>query len=80
MTIESHPMGGVKLSGEDARAFVRWVESGVVSPAAVESLRRGRIMAEQFNRHGKVSFTIECEQDDIAPGEALARCLLNEKK
>jgi len=62
MSIESRPFGGVTLTGEDARAFIRWMESDEPPPpAAVEAMRRGEELVRQFVETGSASFTIECK-------------------
>ncbi|CAB4190073.1 hypothetical protein UFOVP1193_33 [uncultured Caudovirales phage] len=62
MAIDSGPFGGVVLTGEDARAFVRWIESDEPPPqAAIDAMRRGKELVRQFNETGSVSFTIHCK-------------------
>lgn len=55
MAIQSHDLGGIKLSGGDADTFVRQVSKGKRSAAAERSLARGRALLKQLSRTGKAT-------------------------
>ncbi len=54
MAIHSHDFGGLRLTGEDADAFVRQVKQGRRNKRAAASLTRGLQMAAEFERKGRV--------------------------
>lgn len=52
--IESMPFGSTKLTGNDAKAFMRQVRHGRTNKRAVKAIRRGVEMVREFNKTGKV--------------------------
>jgi len=54
MAIVSHDFGGLHLSGEDARKFVRQVANGRKSTRAVKTISNGLRLAAEFESKGCV--------------------------
>lgn len=63
MAVLSRDFGGMKLSGRDADAFVRQVDSGKRSAEAEKTLARGRELLHQMSRSGKVTITAVSVKD-----------------
>ena len=59
MSIKSDSFGRVTLTNEDAAKFKRQVAYGRPKAAAVESVQRGVKLAREFQKTGKLSFTIK---------------------
>lgn len=55
--IESNPMGGVKLTGADADAFIKQIEQPAPH-AAIESAKRGAALLDEFRRDGVVRISL----------------------
>lgn len=58
MAIKSTPFGSVRLSGEDADAFIRQFLHGRAKPEAVFNWRQGKKLADAFKRDGVVKITL----------------------
>lgn len=54
MSIMSHAFGRVTLTDEDAKKFKNQVIYGKPKAAAVESVKRGVVLAREFEKGGKV--------------------------
>jgi hypothetical protein len=54
MAIVSHDFGGLRLSGDDARKFVRQVETARKTKRASKTISNGLKLAAEFNRKGAV--------------------------
>lgn len=52
MAIYSNPFGGVRLTGEDAKKFLRQVRYGRPNAAVKATKARIDIMDEKFRKHG----------------------------
>jgi hypothetical protein len=59
MSIKSSAFGGVTLTGDDAKKFLKQVRNGRPSLAASESARRGSAMVAAIQKSGSLSFVIE---------------------
>lgn len=59
VSIKSDSFGRVFLTKEDAQKFKSQVTYGRPKAAAVETVKRGLKLAEQFENTGKVSFKIK---------------------
>lgn len=59
MSIKSDSFSGVFLTKEDAKKFRRQVTYGRPTAAAVESVRSGVKLAAEFEKSGKIVFTIK---------------------
>jgi len=55
MSVKSSTFGGVYLTGVEAAKFRRQVFYGRPKKAASESLKKGRILLEEFNDKGYVT-------------------------
>jgi len=54
MSVKTSTFGGVRLSGEEAEKFARQVKYGRPKQAAQESVRRGVVMLDEFEKTGQV--------------------------
>lgn len=57
MSVHSTTFGSVRLSGDDAKKFVRQVEKGRPKEEAVDSVRRGQSLAEEYAETGKATLS-----------------------
>lgn len=54
MSVKTSTFGGVTLSGEDAKQFLRQVKYGRPKRAAVEAAKEGEKMLKELNKKGHV--------------------------
>ena len=54
MAVASPNFGGVKLSGNDAKVFVKQIESGKRSDQTDKAIARGRELLREMNKSGSV--------------------------
>jgi hypothetical protein len=59
MSIKSSAFGGVTLTGDDAKTFLKQVRNGRPNMAASESAKRGSAMVAAIQKSGSLSFTVE---------------------
>lgn len=57
MSVKSTELGGIRLSGADAEAFMRQVTYGRPKKAAVAALKRGRALSKKMDKAGRVKIT-----------------------
>lgn len=62
MSIMSHAFGRVTLTDEDAKKFKNQVRYGKPKAAAVEGVKRGVALAHEFEKDGKVRFSVKRAQ------------------
>lgn len=55
MSIQTSTFGGVRLSGKDADEFERVIKHGKPKKAAIESAKRGKALAKEYNAKGYVT-------------------------
>ncbi len=58
MAINSSLFGPTIISGDEAKAFNRFIKYGRASQASIRAAQAGRIMVEQYEKNGVVSFSI----------------------
>jgi hypothetical protein len=59
MAIKSHAFGRVTLTGEDATKFKKQVAYGRPTKAAIETAKRGAVMAREMRDNGgKLTFKV----------------------
>lgn len=66
MSIKSHAFGRVTLTDEDAKKFKNQVVYGKPKAAAVESVRRGVILAREFEKGGKIRISVKRKKVKVA--------------
>lgn len=62
MAVHSTVFGGIKLSGDDAKAFKRQVDEAKPNPLAERAYREGRDLVEGYRTDGFVKITIDRKQ------------------
>lgn len=59
MTIKTSTFSGWRLSGKDAKAFLKQINNPEPNPAAEAALERGRPMAEEYLAKGYATIRIQ---------------------
>lgn len=62
MSVLTSTFGGVRLSGDDAKKFLRQVNYGKPKKAAQEAAKRGEEMLKEYNEKGYVVIKAACNK------------------
>jgi hypothetical protein len=63
MAVLSRDFGGIKLSGSDARTFIRQVDSGKRTVEAEKTLARGRELLLKMEKSNRIASTVASAKD-----------------